>query len=91
MKTKINSNNWVLPDTNASNASGFTAIRSGKRGSEEGIFNGQGIYKGWWSATELDISPLNEAWCRWIHGDTTVVARNEIFKKEGFSFRRIKD
>ena len=84
-------NNWVLPNTDATNASGFTALPAGQRGSLDGIFNGQGIYGGWWSTTELDASPLSAAWCRWVHGDTTVVARNEIFKEDGFSVRCIKD
>jgi uncharacterized protein (TIGR02145 family) len=84
-------NDWVLPNTDATNESGFTALPAGQRGSIDGIFNGQGIYGGWWSTTELDVSPLSAAWCRWVHGDTTVVARNEIFKKDGFSVRCIKD
>ena len=84
-------NNWVLPNTDATNASGFTALPAGQRESLDGTFIGQGIYGGWWSTTELATSPLSAAWCRWIHGDTTVVARNEIFKKDGFSVRCIKD
>jgi uncharacterized protein (TIGR02145 family) len=84
-------NNWVTTNKDATNESGFTALPSGQRGSLDGTFNGQGIYGGWWSSTELDVSPLSAAWCRWIHTDTTVVARNEIFKKDGFSVRCLKN
>lgn len=84
-------NNWIFSNTDATNESGFTALPAGQRGSLDGIFNGQGFYGGWWSATELEASPLSAAWCRWIHGDTTVVARSQIFKKDGFSVRCIKD
>ncbi len=84
-------NNWVLPNTDATNETGFTALPAGQRGSLDGTFSGQGIYGGWWSATELDSSPLGAAWCRLISGDTTVVTRNEFFKQAGFNVRCVKD
>lgn len=84
-------NNWVLPNNDATNASGFTALPAGMRGSLDGTFSGEGNYGGWWSATESSESPLGAAFSRWIHGDTTVVARSEIFKKDGFSVRCVKN
>jgi uncharacterized protein (TIGR02145 family) len=84
-------NNWVRTNNDATNESGFTALPSGQRSSLDGTFTGKGIYGGWWSATELFSSPFSAAWCRWIHADTTVVAHNEIFKKDGFSIRCLKD
>jgi uncharacterized protein (TIGR02145 family) len=84
-------NNWVLSNKDATNATGFTALPSGMRGATDGTFSGQGYYGGWWSSTELDPSPLASAWNRWIHGDTTVVARSQIFKKDGFNVRCLKD
>jgi uncharacterized protein (TIGR02145 family) len=84
-------NNWVLSNKDATNATGFTALPSGMRGTTDGTFSGQGYYGGWWSTTELDPSPLASAWNRWIHGDTTVVARSQIFKKDGFNVRCLKD
>jgi uncharacterized protein (TIGR02145 family) len=84
-------NNWVLPNNDATNSSGFTALPAGMRGSLDGTFSGVGNYGGWWSATETNISPLGAAFSRWIHGDTTVVARSEIFKKDGFSVRCVKN
>lgn len=84
-------NNWVLPNSDATNASGFTALPAGMRGSFDGAFSGEGNFGGWWSSTESSPSPLGAAFSRWIHGDTTVVARSEIFKKDGFSVRCVKN
>ena len=84
-------NNWILPNKDATNQSGFTGLPSGLRSTVDGTFRGQGSFGGWWSTTELSPSLLGAAWCRWIHGDTTVVARSEIYKKDGFTVRCVKD
>lgn len=83
-------NNWATTNKLASNESGFTALPAGLRGTYDGIFGGQGLMGGWWSTTELESSPLGTARVRWIHADTSVVARDEIFKKDGFSIRCVK-
>jgi uncharacterized protein (TIGR02145 family) len=83
-------NNWATSNSDATNSSGFTALPAGMRGSQDGTFDGQGSYGGWWSSTETNTSPLGAAWSRWIHSDTTVVTRGEIFKIDGFSVRCIK-
>jgi uncharacterized protein (TIGR02145 family) len=85
------SNNWIGSNNDATNSSGFTALPGGLRGSYDGTFETQGIMGGWWSSTELETSPLSAAWCRWIHADTTVIARSDIFKKDGFNVRCIKN
>jgi uncharacterized protein (TIGR02145 family) len=84
-------NNWATSNKDATNTSGFTALPAGMRGSQDGTFSGQGIYGGWWSNTELNTSPLGAAWSRWIHADTSVVTRSEIFKIDGFSVRCVED
>ncbi len=84
-------NNWNASNSDATNASGFTGLPAGQRTSTDGSFNGQGFYGGWWSATELLSSPLSASWVRWAHSDTTVFARNQLFKKDGFTVRCIKD
>jgi uncharacterized protein (TIGR02145 family) len=84
-------NNWVLPNGDASNNSGLTGLPAGMRGSIDGSFSGQGYYGGWWTATQTNSSLLGSAWSRWVHGDTTVIARSEIFKKDGFGIRCIKN
>jgi uncharacterized protein (TIGR02145 family) len=84
-------NNWTTSNQDATNESGFTALPAGLRGSYDGIFGGQGIMGGWWSTTELDPSSLSAAWTRWIHADTVILARNNLFKKDGFSVRCVKN
>jgi uncharacterized protein (TIGR02145 family) len=84
-------NNWISSNKNATNESGFTAIPAGFRSTNDGSFAGSGEIGGWWSATEESQSVFGSSWCRWLHGDTTLVVRNERFKKEGFTIRCIKD
>jgi uncharacterized protein (TIGR02145 family) len=84
-------NNWSQSNKDATNSSGFTALPSGLRGSQDGLFDGQGTYGGWWSTTENNPSPLGAVWSRWIRGDTTLVLRGEIFKIDGFNVRCLKD
>lgn len=84
-------NNWLSTNKGATNQSGFTALPAGLRGSIDGTFAGAGDYGGWWSTTEVSSGPFGAAWIRWIHGDTSVVVRNEIYKKDGFAVRCIKD
>ncbi len=83
-------NNWIFSNKDATNQSGFTALPAGLRESSYGIFQGNGSFGGWWSATEISTGSLGVAWSRSIHGDTTVVGRNQIFKKDGFTIRCIK-
>lgn len=84
-------NNWVNTNKDATNQSGFTALPAGLRGALDGTFGGQGDYGGWWSTTEFSSSPLGAVWIRWVHADTTVAARNEIFKKDGFTVRCLEN
>jgi uncharacterized protein (TIGR02145 family) len=44
---------WKIPNTGATNKSGFTALPGGYR-SIEGIFNYIGIFGYWWSSTEYN-------------------------------------
>lgn len=84
-------NNWIGSNTDATNSSGFTAISSGLRSSTNGIYGGEGSFGGWWSSTELNTSPLGTAWTRWVHGDTTAIARSDIYKIDGFSVRCLQN
>jgi uncharacterized protein (TIGR02145 family) len=84
-------NNWTLSNKDATNTSGLTGIPAGMRDAIDGAFSGQGYFGGWWSATETSNNPLGAAWSRWIHGDTTEVARSEVFKKDGFNVRCIQN
>jgi uncharacterized protein (TIGR02145 family) len=81
---------WILPNRDATNLSGFTALPAGMRESSDGAFGGQGSLGSWWSATEIQSSPLSTAWFQWVHGDTTIVTRDQIFKNDGMPVRCMK-
>jgi len=85
------SNNWTSTNSDATNSTGFTGLPAGMRESADGNFSGQGYFGGWWTTKEADPSPLAKAWIRWIHGDTTVVASNSVYKIDGFSVRCLKN
>ena len=84
-------NNWTNSNSDATNSTGFTALPSGMRESADGNFSGQGYFGGWWSTKESDPSPMSKAWIRWIHGDTTIVASNSVYKIDGFNVRCLKN
>jgi len=88
---EMGTNNWVLSNKDATNATGFTALPAGGRAAQDGTFTGQGYYGGWWSTAEFNTSPLGVAWSWWVIGDSTAVFHSEIFKKNGFSVRCLKD
>ena len=84
-------NNWVFSNRDANNQSGFTGLPAGLRESTDGSFQGQGSFGGWWSATEVSSGSFGPAWSRSIHGDTTVVGNNQLFKKDGINVRCLKN
>lgn len=91
-KVKVTgTNDWVFSNTDATNSSGFSALPAGLREGLDGTFGGNGLYGGWWSSTEIATGSSGTSWCRWVHGDTTVFARTQIYKKDGFSVRCVKD
>ena len=80
-------NNWTVDNKTATNQSGLTGLPAGLREATDGAFSSPGVLGGWWSATESSAGEFGAAWCRWVHGDTSVVVRTEIFKKDGFPIR----
>lgn len=84
-------NNWILSNRDATNESGFTGLPAGLRESTDGSFQGQGSFGGWWSATEVSTGQMGAALSHSIYGDTTVFARNQIFKKDGITVRCLKN
>jgi uncharacterized protein (TIGR02145 family) len=68
------------------NASGFTALPGGYRGSD-GFF-AIGYYGYWWSATEYDP---NFAWYRFMGYNLSNVIRGSFNKEVGFSVRCVRD
>ena len=84
---ELGTTNWNLPNTGATNISGFTGLPGGDRYSD-GTFaniNEVGI---WWSATELYY---DDAWSRNVAYNDVVLFRYESNRKYGFSVRCIRD
>jgi uncharacterized protein (TIGR02145 family) len=78
---------WLDPNTDATNASGFSALPGGLRGGDAVFFNA--FSKGfWWSSSE-STSAL--AWMRRLDNDNANVNRFEFSKDSGCSVRCIKD
>ena len=81
---KMKSNDlWRLPNSSATNESGFTGIPSGYR-SSDGTFYGIGYSIRWWSTTRDDSFIT-------LHFNTGSVYRHIDNKKTGNSVRCIKD
>lgn len=79
---------WNIPNTGATNSSGFSALPGGHRTNYYGSFNGLGYYCYFWSATE---SSSSNAWYRLFHYYTSSVIRDFYFNGYGLSVRCLKD
>jgi uncharacterized protein (TIGR02145 family) len=84
---EIETTHWTSPNTGATNETGFTALPgSGRR------FNGKFFFFGingyWWSATEDNTT---SAWFQNMNFNDSLVFRNGISKKYGFSVRCLRD
>lgn len=79
--------NWKIPNSGATNESGFTALPGGYR-SIEGVFNSKGIAGYWWSSTEYNPTSVY-FWTLRYKLATALKYRSEKFC--GFSVRCIKD
>jgi len=79
---------WEIPNTGATNVTGFTALPGGYR-SSSGVFDYIVVGGYWWSSTECNSS---SAWYRLVYFNSSSVFRYNYFTKEdGFSIRCIKD
>jgi hypothetical protein len=71
----------------ATNASGFTALPSGRH-TNLGSFGDDGYYGNWWSATEVDST---NAWYYFLNFPSSIIYRGVYFKTDGLSVRCLKD
>jgi uncharacterized protein (TIGR02145 family) len=78
---------WTIPNTSATNSSGFTALPGGNRDGT-GTFSFNGANGGWWSSTENNTT---FSWFRFLFYDSGLVSRGYFNKSFGFSVRCIKD
>ncbi|MBU0766074.1 MAG: hypothetical protein KJ607_14720, partial [Bacteroidetes bacterium] len=79
---------WSIPNTGATNESGFTGLPGGYRNYSNGSFSNSGNYGYWWSATEYNST---YAWERYLYYSLATVSRDSINKTTGFSVRCLKD
>jgi len=82
-------NHWVLPNNDATNETGFTALPTGYR-LWNGTFLNVGYYSYWWSKTP-DISNPNFAWYFGCYYDNASFDGSSYDKKSAYSIRCIKD
>lgn len=78
---------WNSPNTDATNATGFTALPGGLR-HYDGSFGMLADHGSWWSTT---VSGNGEVWIRDIYAQSADFGRYEFAKKSGFSIRCLKD
>ncbi len=84
----IGTDYWNSLDTSATNATGFTALPGGSRGSYES-FDFIGIIGSWWSTSEYNASSV---WYRYILSSDSLVYRDDTSTTEiGQSVRCIRD
>jgi uncharacterized protein (TIGR02145 family) len=79
--------NWFIPNTYATNSTGFTALPCGYR-FYNGSYNNLGYSGNWWSSTEYSTASARYFYLVYNKG---AAARNNIEKQYGFSVRCIKN
>lgn len=79
--------NWLTPNIDATNSSGFAGLASGSR-LNNGVFNYFGRFGFWWSSSEYNIE---NAWSRILFYNSGIIQRTGESKRNGFSVRCIKD
>lgn len=84
MKTPLN---WQIPNTGATNSSGFTATPGGYR-DNNGTFSSNGSLANWWSSSEFDAV---SAWSRNVFYFGPNASRVSARKARGFSVRCIRN
>lgn len=78
---------WGVPNTGATNSSGFTGLPGSIR-YNVGTFYPIGSYGGWWSSS---AESSNTAWTRWLNYNGVNASKSFDVKYEGFSVRCVKD
>ena len=78
---------WQSPNTDATNASGFTGLPAGYR-YNFGTFYDIGNGGNWWSSSEA-VPP--DAWYRYLDYGNGYAFRTNYSKKDGFSVRCLRD
>jgi uncharacterized protein (TIGR02145 family) len=86
-KMKSVSSLWAVPNTDATNNSGFSGLPGGNR-QPDGNFDSESGSGHWWTSTEGDNY---NAWGRWLYYDYPVIGRLSYNKTYGLSVRCMRD
>jgi uncharacterized protein (TIGR02145 family) len=78
-------NHWSIPNVDADNSSGFTALGSGYRDSS-GVFQDNTITANFWTTSEFDINRANRVTLRYDNGNSDFFREQ---KNYGYSVRAI--
>jgi uncharacterized protein (TIGR02145 family) len=78
---------WENPNTDATDAEGFSALPAGYR-SSLGMYEGVGVYACWWSSTQYDD---NYAYSYYIWSGDSYIDLSNDRKRAGYSVRCIKE
>jgi uncharacterized protein (TIGR02145 family) len=78
---------WNVPNTNATNQSGFNGLPGGNRGNDGNHYFLNG-YGNWWSSS---LQSTNNPWSRALAYNNAIVGVNNLGSNYGFSVRCIKD
>lgn len=81
---------WQLPNSDASNNTGFTALPGGYR-FVGGNFEHLGTRGYGWSATEYLEDGLDLAYVWWLNNDNSNVNNIQTYKNDGYSVRCVQD
>jgi uncharacterized protein (TIGR02145 family) len=84
---EIDTPHWTMPNTSATNETGFTALPGGNR-SNPGTFFSIGLFGVWWTSTEYSAAT---AYYRNMAYNNSSVGRVSTTKSDGFSVRCVKD
>ena len=89
-RMKSNTQGWVVPNTGATNSSGFSALAGGYglTGDYDYLLGFQGC---WWSSTEKPEFNAAQAWFRSLSFNSSVFNRVYQDKEFAFSVRCLKD
>ena len=79
---------WYAPNTDATNASGFTGLPVGYRFNINGLFDIFGVVGWWWSSSE---SNSTDAWNRHLIWNNGTAGRDDYDKKNCYSVRCLRD
>lgn len=78
---------WQIPNTEAANETGFTALPAGYR-TVNGVFDSVGQSGYWWTSTGISMV---SAWNRTMSYAAKGVSKTSSFTQNGFSVRCLKD